>query len=140
MEAHEIVMRSLQADPEVDYKKELPAIVAFSGRPNVDTVQIGNTVFIGQRGKGDDSDKIFTFAYSQDTGRAAFKSSVNYLNYLQGKGITRMACHLSLPYQRIFDMLQQYFEGTDTVVGVVDRGEEDGAGYVNIGEEPIRKV
>ena len=56
--------------------------------PNVDQVQVGNTVFIGHRGKGDKKTKMVGRAFNVDTARNYIDNYVKYLNVLRRKGIT----------------------------------------------------
>jgi len=56
--------------------------------PDVDLVQVGNTVFIGHKGKGEAKNKMVGRAFNVDTARNFVNNYVKYLTVLQGKGIT----------------------------------------------------
>jgi len=56
--------------------------------PNVDQTQVGNTVFIGHRGKGANKNKMFGRAFNVDTARNYTDNFVKYLKVLQQKRIT----------------------------------------------------
>jgi hypothetical protein len=56
--------------------------------PDVDLVQVGNTVFVGHRGKKGQKTKMVGRAFNVDTARNFVNNYVKYLTVLQGKGIT----------------------------------------------------
>ena len=56
--------------------------------PNVDQTQVGNTVFLGHRGKGANKNKMFGRAFNVDTARNYTDNFVKYLKVLQQKRIT----------------------------------------------------
>lgn len=56
--------------------------------PNVDQTQVGNTVFLGHRGKGPNKNKMVGRAFNVDTARNYIDNYVKYLKVLQQKGIT----------------------------------------------------
>ena len=56
--------------------------------PNVDQTQVGNTVFVGHRGKGPNKNKMVGRAFNVDTARNYIDNYVKYLKVLQQKGIT----------------------------------------------------
>ena len=56
--------------------------------PDVDLVQVGNTVFVGHRGKKGQKAKMVGRAFNVDTARNFVNNYVKYLTVLQGKGIT----------------------------------------------------
>ena len=56
--------------------------------PDVDLVQVGNTVFIGHKGKGEAKNKMVGRAFNVDTARNFVNNYVKYLKVLQQKGVT----------------------------------------------------
>jgi len=56
--------------------------------PNVDQVQVGNTVFLGHRGKKANKNKMVGRAFNVDTARNYIDNYVKYLKVLQQKGVT----------------------------------------------------
>tara|TARA_R110002020_G_scaffold405645_1_gene615676 strand:- start:324 stop:794 length:471 start_codon:yes stop_codon:yes gene_type:complete len=63
--------------------------------PDVDQVQVGNTVFIGHRGKGKSKNKIVGRAFNVDTARNFVNNYIKYLTVLRRKGIT----HYSIDFK-----------------------------------------
>ena len=63
--------------------------------PNVDLTQVGNTAFVGHRGKGKSKNKMVGRAFNVDTARNFVSNYVEYLAQLQGKGIT----HYSIDFE-----------------------------------------
>ena len=53
--------------------------------PGTDAVQIGNTVFIGHKGKGKNKRKMVGRAFNVDTGRNFNLNGFKYFTYLQKK-------------------------------------------------------
>lgn len=138
MEVHEIIMRSL---PEgTDYRTVLPAIIGKSGMKGADSVQIGNSFFVYYK-KGS---AAFLEGYVQDTGRTAIKNYVKLFRYLQSKGITHVTV-ISEPERdstvQAAKILQKYFEGTDTFVGIKPPNTNgEVIIHIKIGEDTIRKI
>ena len=56
--------------------------------PDVDLVQVGNTVFVGHRGKKGQKAKMVGRAFNVDTARNFVNNYVKYLTTLRDKGIT----------------------------------------------------
>ena len=56
--------------------------------PDVDLTQVGNTVFVGHRGKKEQKTKMVGRAFNVDTARNFVNNYVKYLTVLQEKGIT----------------------------------------------------
>lgn len=57
--------------------------------PNSDQVQIGNTVYLGHRGKGDNEDLMVGRAFNIDTGEMFVRNGLKYVEYMYRKGIRR---------------------------------------------------
>ena len=57
--------------------------------PNSDRVQIGNTVYLGHRGKGDNEDLMVGRAFNMDTGEMFVRNGLKYVEYMYRKGIRR---------------------------------------------------
>lgn len=63
--------------------------------PNVDLTQVGNTAFVGHRGKGKSKNKMVGRAFNVDTARNFVSNYIKYLSVLQKKGIT----HYSIDFE-----------------------------------------
>jgi hypothetical protein len=89
--APEVILESVKNSNDTGYPPAVvaTAIVKEMTMKGVDMVQIGNTVFIGHRGKGENKDKMVGRAFNVDTGENFIRNGFKYFNYLQGKGITR---------------------------------------------------
>jgi hypothetical protein len=87
-----IIARSVeQMPPEAKPDAPLQAILLGIAQETVskdaDMVQIGNTVFVGHRGKGKNKDKMVGHAYNIDTGRNFIRNGFKYFTHLQNIGI-----------------------------------------------------
>lgn len=89
--APEVIMESIRNYNATPYPADVVAtsIAKEMTMPDVDMVQIGNTVFIGHRGKGENKDKMVGRAFNIDTGENFIRNGFKYFNYLQRKGFTR---------------------------------------------------
>ena len=63
------------------------AIVKELTMPNVDQTQLGNTVFIGHRGKGKNKNAMAGRALNVDTANNFSKNGLEYMEYLRKKGV-----------------------------------------------------
>lgn len=63
--------------------------------PDVDQTQVGNTVFLGHKGKGANKRKMVGRAFNVDTARNYIDNYVKYLGLLQQKGITHYSIDFS---------------------------------------------
>ncbi len=63
------------------------AIVKELTMPDVDQTQLGNTVFIGHRGKGKNKNAMAGRALNVDTANNFFKNGLEYMESLRKKGI-----------------------------------------------------
>jgi hypothetical protein len=59
--------------------------------PDVDLVQVGNTVFVGHKGKGANKNKMVGRAFNVDTARNYIENYTKYLKLLEDKGVTHYA-------------------------------------------------
>jgi len=77
--------------------------------PNIDTTQIGNTVFVGHRGpKKDNKDKLIGRAFNIDTASNFVNNAMEYIKYLQQKGYTRYVTQYDGDvYDAVFKALQR---------------------------------
>jgi hypothetical protein len=107
--APEVIMESIRNYNITPYPDEVVAtsIARELAMPEVDTVQIGNTVFIGHRGKGDNKDKMVGRAFNIDTGENFIRNGLMYFDYMQRKGITRYVTQYD---GDIFDSAFQIFK------------------------------
>ena len=56
--------------------------------PDIDTTQVGNTVFVGHRGKKDNKNKMVGRVFNVDTAQNFVNNYVKYLTVLRDKGVT----------------------------------------------------
>jgi len=63
--------------------------------PDVDLVQVGNTVFVGHRGVGANKNKVVGRAFNVDTARNYVENYVKYLKLVEDKGVT----HYSIDFE-----------------------------------------
>ena len=95
---------------------QLLAVARESSMDDADVTQIGNTVFIGHRGKGKASKAMSGYVYNSDTGRNFVNNSIKYLAYLQDKGINRYSTGLSKSARPVHEIIKRKLMNTDTEI------------------------
>ena len=95
---------------------QLLAVARESSMDDADVTQIGNTVFIGHRGKGKASKAMSGYVYNSDTGRNFVNNSIKYLAYLQDKGINRYSTGLSKSARPVHEIIKRKLINTDTEI------------------------
>ena len=121
-----------------------PPDVAFAtiaqelNMPSADIRQYGNTVFIGHRGKGQNRNKMVGRALNVDTGRNFVNNSLEYIRYLQKRGITHYTTWFNGEgFLNAFRVFQRFTKGTDTQIGIGKRPDNGYIVYIRIGRKPI---
>lgn len=136
--APEVVMESIRNYNTTPYPDDVVAtsIAREMAMPQTDLVQIGNTVFIGHRGKGDNEDKMVGRAFNIDTGANFIRNGLKYFNYLQRKGITRYVTQYDGDiFDSAFRVFKRRAEAKDSRM---DIGKKNGKTVValRLGNEP----
>ncbi len=106
--------------------------------PSADIRQYGNTVFLGHRGKGQNRNKMVGRAFNVDTGRNFVNNSLQYIRYLQKRGITHYTTWFNGEgFLNGFRVFQRLTKGSDTNMGIARRDEGGYIVYIKIGKRPI---
>lgn len=109
--------------------------------PGTDAVQIGNTVFIGHKGKGKNKRKMVGRAFNVDTGRNFILNGFKYFTYLQKKKVTHYMTTFRTPVFlnafKLFDRRAQQ-QNSDTLfsIGKV-KGTDEYVVYIHLGKKPL---
>ena len=83
-----ITMSAEELRKDLSMEQALLAIVEETSLPQADVTQIGNTVFIGHTGKGENKSKMVGRPLNVDTARNYIRNVLQYFGYLQEKNIT----------------------------------------------------
>jgi hypothetical protein len=131
-------------DMGVPLQSVLAVIAGETTLPNTDIVQVGNTVFLAQVGKGENQHKVVGRAFNMDTGRNFVKNGFKYFNYLQQKGYTHYSTTFdSLVFLNAFKIFQRRAKQQDTeiYIGVVTKGTamDKYVVYMRLGKEPLTR-
>jgi hypothetical protein len=130
------------ADPNIPKNDVLTALAAEASLPNTDIIQVGNTVYMGHYGEGEDSKKMVGRAFNIDTARNFAINGFKYFTYLQERGFTHYTTSFSTPvYLNAFKLFQRRIERDegDTVISV-SQSEDDPntfVVYMLIGKQPL---
>lgn len=124
----------------VDPSAAMLAIVTEASQKNVETKQIGNTLFIGCRGTGKKKNLVYGRALNVDTAENFYKNSLQYAAYLQSKGVTQYATEFNYEgYVQFFKRIARYIKSRDADTSMKFGSTEDGS-YVALfvfGKVPI---
>lgn len=106
---------------------------------NVQTVQIGNSIFLGVR--DEDRSNMYVRVYNMDVGRNVIDNMYNYGAYVQKQGIKHMSAQIRnerlLPALKV---LQKRLKKLDTNLEFVNLENRDGYGmFVKFGKQPLQK-
>ena len=117
----------------------LASVAKETAMENADIVQVGNTVFLGHKGKGANKSKMVGRAFNVDTGRNFINNILNYLNYLQNKKFTHYASQFKgdtlLPAMRA---LEKRMANKDSNIAVGRGQEGQYVVFINLGKEPLK--
>ena len=106
--------------------------------PNTDQVQIGNTVFIGHRGKGKNKNVMEGRALNLDTAQNFVRNGLKYLAYLQKKGIEYYRTDFDAQeYLSAFQFWYNTIQDTDTEIDVVQLDSGGYRAFIKIGEDSL---
>jgi hypothetical protein len=118
----------------------ISSIAAEANMPRTDIKQFGNTLFISHRGKGANRNKMVGRALNADTGRNFLTNSLQFISYLQKKGITHYSTSFEANsnFLNAFKIFQRLTKGIDTKVAI-GRNKRTGEyrAFILIGEDPI---
>ena len=116
----------------------LASVAKEASMESADLVQVGNTVFLGHKGKGANKTKMGGRAFNVDTGRNFIRNILNYLGYLQGKKFTHYASQFKgetlLPAMRA---LEKKMANKDSNIAVARSQNDQYVVYINLGKEPL---
>lgn len=120
--------------------KALTALAGELSLPNTDQVQIGNTVFIGHRGKGKYKNVMEGRAINIDTARNFMRNGLKYIAYLQRKGIEYYRTDFDQKqYLTAFQFWFNKSQGTDTEIDVVQLDTGGYRAFIKIGDESLQE-
>ena len=139
----EIISQSLEQlsnedDPPI--QAQMLSVVREGSMEGADTVQIGNTVFLAHRGKGENKNKMVGRSFNVDTGRNFISNAMEYLRYLQDKNITHYSTDLAddklLPALQMIQKRLKRTEDSAMYIGVTE--DDEYLVYVKLGKDSIR--
>ena len=125
----------------VSTKAALVAIAQEISMPNTDLVQVGNTVFVGHRGKGEKKNMMWGRAFNVDTAQNFIANGLKYFTHLQDLGITKyMTEYEGQIYDSAFKAWKRYVDKGDSslAVGLYSNGKS--RAYVSLGKMPLSEV
>jgi|TARA_R110000824_G_scaffold249341_1_gene438327 hypothetical protein len=115
---------------------EILMMIAKEGSlENSDMIQFGNTVFLGHTGTTSTT-KMIGRALNVDTARNFVANVLEYIRYLQDKGITHYATQISDDkLLGVFKIVKKKLEAKDSAVRILPTKSGGHAMFVNLGRE-----
>ena len=108
---------------------------------DTDMVQIGNTVFIGHRGKGDNKDLMWGRALNIDTAQNFISNGLKYFTHMQDLGVKRyVSDYDGATYDSAFKAWKRYADKGDSKIAVGRKASGGSRAYVTLGEIPVSEV
>jgi hypothetical protein len=116
--------------------QEILMMIAKEGSlENADMTQFGNTVFLGHTGTTSTT-KMIGRALNVDTARNFVANVLEYVRYLQDKGITHYATQISDDkLLGVFKIVKKKLEAKDSTVRILPTKSGGHAMFVNLGRE-----
>jgi hypothetical protein len=142
LSAPEVIMRFVHDYNDSGYPadKVLLGISRELAMPETDQVQIGNSVFLGQRGKGKNKNVMVGRALNIDTARNFMNSGLKYIAYLQNKGVQHYRTDFNnKAYLTAFQFWYNQSKGSDTQIGVDQLTDGTYRAQIFIGEESLQR-
>ena len=142
LDIHEIITMAVNNldTGEMPIQSVLMAIHKETSMDGCEVVNIGNTVFIGHRGKDKNKTKVVGKPLNVDTGRNYIKNMLRYGAYLQEQGITHYTTQFEgselLPAMRV---IHKRLQETDTEFAVGKTENEAHVVYIKFGKEPLNE-
>ena len=108
----------------------------------VDLVQIGNTVFIGHRGKTDkNKNTMVGRAFNIDTAQNFIANGLKYFTYLQRKGIEKYITNYQGDvYDSAFKTWKRYVDKGDSKLAVGRLSDGNSQAYISLGKTPLSEI
>jgi len=108
---------------------------------DTDMVQIGNTVFIGHRGKGDNKDLMWGRALNIDTAQNFVANGLKYFTHMQKIGVKRyVSDYDGATYDSAFKAWKRYADKLDTKIAVGRKATGGSRAYVTLGKLPLNRA
>jgi hypothetical protein len=108
---------------------------------DTDMVQIGNTVFIGHRGKGANKDLMWGRALNIDTAQNFVANGLKYFTHMQKIGVKRyVSDYDGAIYDSAFKAWKRYADKLDTKIAVGRKATGGSRAYVTLGKLPLNRT
>ena len=138
--APEIIMTAASELNKTDQPvaKVITALAGELSLPNTDQVQMGNTVFIGHRGKGKYKHVMEGRALNLDTAQNFVRNGLKYLAYLQKKKVELYRTDFNAEeYLSAFQFWYNKTKDTDTEIDVVQLNTGGYRAFIKIGKDSL---
>ena len=108
---------------------------------DVDMVQVGNTVFLGHRGKGENKDLMWGRAFNIDTAQNFIANGLKYFTHMQRIGVKRYVSDYDGDvYDSAFKTWKRYTDKGDSEIAVGRKADGGSRAYVTLGKMPLSEI
>ena len=108
---------------------------------DVDMVQVGNTVFLGHRGKGKNKDLMWGRAFNIDTAQNFIANGLKYFTHMQRIGVKRyVSDYEGDVYDSAFKTWKRYTDKGDSEIAVGRKADGSSRAYVTLGKMPLSEI
>ena len=119
----------------------LATIVREGTLKTADTIQIGNTVFLANRGVKANKNKVVGRAFNVDTARNYINNCLDYIEYLRKKNVT----HYTVMFEgseilKLIQFMKRIMEDIDTNIYIGQMEDDSYTAYFRIGRDPIPRA
>jgi len=108
---------------------------------DVDMVQVGNTVFLGHRGKGKNKDLMWGRAFNIDTAQNFIANGLKYFTHMQRIGVKRyVSDYEGDVYDSAFKTWKRYTDKGDSEIAVGRKADGSSRAYITLGKIPLSEI
>ena len=143
LEAQDIILMALDqiGTGDMNMATALATIAKEGTLKTADTTQIGNTVFLANRGVKANKNKVVGRAFNVDTARNYINNCLDYIEYLRKKNVT----HYSVMFEgseilKLIQFMKRIMEDIDTNIYIGQMEDGSYTAYFRIGKNPIPRA
>ena len=143
LETPDIILMALDqlGTGDMNMATALATIVREGTLKTADTIQIGNTVFLANRGVKANKNKVVGRAFNVDTARNYINNCLDYIEYLRKKNVT----HYSVMFEgseilKLIQFMKRIMEDIDTNIYIGQMEDDSYTAYFRIGRDPIPRA
>lgn len=143
LETPDIILMALDqlGTGDMDIATALATIAREGTLKTADTTQIGNTVFLANRGVKANKNKVVGRAFNVDTARNYINNCLDYIEYLRKKKVTHYAVMFEgSEILKLIQFMKKIMKDVDTNIYIGQMEDGNYTAYFRIGRDPIPRA